>query len=87
MSRSPYVVCTSESANRLKFVASCMNLRLHYIIETKLKRLPPMLPGSSYPMKLKGLLYDQIRSGKSKMKANKPEVPISKPVDMIGTRF
>ena len=31
MNRSPYVVCASESANRLKFVALCINLHLHYI--------------------------------------------------------
>ena len=31
MNRSSYVVCASESANRLKFVARCTNLHLHYI--------------------------------------------------------
>ena len=29
MNRSPYVVCASESANRLKFIALCINLHLH----------------------------------------------------------
>ena len=31
MNRSPYAVCASESANRLKFVALCINLHLHYM--------------------------------------------------------
>jgi hypothetical protein len=31
MNRSLYVVCASESANRLKFVALCTNLPLHYM--------------------------------------------------------
>ena len=36
MNRSPYVVCVSESANRLKFVALCINLHLHYIYITNI---------------------------------------------------
>ena len=55
-------------------------------IETQFQSFP-MFSGSSYPMKSAGELYDQTGGGKSKMTASKPEVPISQPVDMIGTRF
>ena len=46
-----------------------------------------MFSGSSYPMKLTGMLCDHTGSGKSEMVASKPEVPISQPVDKIGTRL
>ena len=36
-----------------------------------------MFSGSSHPMELTEMLYDQTRSGDSKMAASKPEVPIS----------
>ena len=46
-----------------------------------------MFPRSSYPMKLTGMRHDQTGSSTSKMAVSKPDVPISQPVDMIGTRF
>ena len=38
-------------------------------------------------MKLTGMLNNQTGSENSEIAASKPEVPISQPVDMIGTHF
>jgi len=46
-----------------------------------------MLLMSSYPMGLSIMLYDQSGSDKSNMVAFKLEVPTSKLVDKIGTKF
>jgi hypothetical protein len=53
----------------------------------EISKATPMFSGSSYPMRLTGMLYDQTSSGKSKMAASKPEVSISRLVDMIGTQW
>ena len=42
---------------------------------------------SSYPIEQSRTLHVLTESGNSKMAASKPEVPISQPIDMIGTRF
>jgi len=46
-----------------------------------------MFSGSSYLMRLTGMLYDQTGSEKSSMAACKQEVFISQPVDVIETKF
>jgi len=45
-----------------------------------------MFSRSSYPIALSKMLYDLTESGKSIMAASKPEVPISKFVNKIGTK-
>ena len=73
--------CLGEGSYHPLWISAPIRERKEFSLAT------PMFSGSCYPMKSTEMLYDQTGSGKSEMVASKPEVPISQPIDIIGTHF